>query len=45
MLIVGEKEVENNSLSVRKQGEGDIGIMSINEFSDFIKDRVAEELK
>ena len=45
MLIVGEKEVENNTLSVRKQGEGDIGTMTIEEFSDFINDRVAEELK
>ncbi len=45
MLIVGEKEVENNMLSVRKQGEGDVGTMTIEEFSKFINDRVAEELK
>ena len=45
MLIVGEKEVERNTLSVRKQGEGDIGTMTIDEFSNFINDRVAEELK
>ncbi|MCF6366689.1 MAG: threonine--tRNA ligase [Bacteroidales bacterium] len=45
MLIVGEKEVENNLLSVRKQGEGDIGTMTIEEFSNFINDRVAKELK
>jgi len=45
MLIVGEKEVENNQLSVRKQGEGDIGIMSIEEFAKFINEKVAEELK
>jgi threonyl-tRNA synthetase len=45
MLIVGEKEVGSNTLSVRKQGEGDIGTMSIDEFSKFINDRVAEELK
>jgi len=45
MLIVGEKEVENKLLSVRKQGEGDIGTMTIEEFSKFINDRVAEELK
>ncbi|MCL6459903.1 MAG: threonine--tRNA ligase, partial [Gorillibacterium sp.] len=31
MLVVGEKEAENNSLSVRKRGEGDIGSMSIDE--------------
>ncbi len=45
MLIVGEKEVEGNTLSVRKQGEGDIGTMTIDEFSNFINNRVAEELK
>ena len=45
MLIVGEKEVENKQLSVRKQGEGDVGVMTIEEFSKFINDRVAEELK
>ncbi len=45
MLIVGEKEVENKQLSVRKQGEGDVGIMTIEEFSKFINDRVAQELK
>lgn len=34
MLIVGEKEVENNSLSVRKHGEGDLGVMSLEAFSE-----------
>ena len=29
MLIVGEKEAENNEVSVRKQGEGDKGSMKI----------------
>ena len=32
MLIVGDKEVESNSVAVRKQGEGDVGTMSIEEF-------------
>ena len=31
MLVVGEKEAEENTLSVRKRGEGDIGAMSIDE--------------
>ena len=31
MLIVGEKEVEEGKVSIRKQGEGDIGTMPINE--------------
>mgnify|MGYP003665417418 FL=1 len=33
MLIVGEKEVESNTLSVRKHGEGDIGVMKVEEFA------------
>ncbi len=32
MLIIGEKEVESGMISVRKHGEGDLGIMSIDEF-------------
>ncbi|HAA13515.1 MAG TPA: threonine--tRNA ligase [Cytophagales bacterium] len=32
MLIVGEKEVAENKVSVRKHGEGDVGVMTIEEF-------------
>ena len=32
MLVVGEKEVEEGRISIRKQGEGDQGSMSISEF-------------
>lgn len=32
MLIVGEKEAEEGTVSVRRQGEGDIGSMSLDEF-------------
>lgn len=44
LLIVGEKEVESNTLSVRKQGQGDVGTMSIDEFSEFIGKEVEKEL-
>ena len=40
MLILGEKEVESNSVGVRKRGEGDIGAMEINAFVEKIKDEV-----
>jgi len=33
MLVIGEKELEEGNVSVRKQGEGDQGIMSIEEFA------------
>jgi threonyl-tRNA synthetase len=36
MLIVGEKEIEANTVAVRKQGEGDKGSMSIIDFTEFI---------
>ena len=45
MLIIGEKEEQNGIVSVRKQGEGDLGTMTIDEFVNFIKEKVAEELK
>ncbi len=45
MIIVGEKEVENNTLSIRKQGEGEVGKMSLEEFAKFISTSVANELK
>ena len=32
MLVVGEKELESGTISVRRQGEGDKGAMSIAEF-------------
>jgi threonyl-tRNA synthetase len=37
MLIVGEKEADNQHISVRKQGEGDKGSMTPETFANFIK--------
>ena len=37
MIIVGEKESETNTLSVRKKGEGDVGTMSISDFEEYFK--------
>jgi threonyl-tRNA synthetase len=37
MLIVGEQEVENGAVSVRRQGEGDVGSMGIAEFAAYFK--------
>ncbi len=37
MLIVGEKEVTDNKVSVRKHGEGDKGAMGLSEFVDQFK--------
>lgn len=40
MLIIGEKEVENGTVSVRKHGEGDKGTMNIDEFAQFIEEEI-----
>lgn len=40
MLIVGEKEAENGEVSVRRQGEGDKGTMSVDAFAKLVNDEV-----
>ena len=44
MLIVGEKEAENNEVSVRKQGEGDKGSMKITTFAALLKGEIEEQM-
>jgi threonyl-tRNA synthetase len=44
LLIIGEKEVENETVAVRKQGEGDKGSMKIEEFVDFINSEIKKEI-
>lgn len=45
MLIVGESEAANGTVSVRKQGHGDVGEMGVEAFAALIKAEVAEMLK
>ena len=40
MLIIGEKEAENGTVSVRRHGEGDLGEMTIQAFIDFMKEQI-----
>lgn len=44
LIIVGEKEAESNTLAVRKQGEGDKGVMTLEEFVAFIRKEIDNEL-
>ena len=37
MFIIGEKEEESNTISVRKQGEGDLGAMTMEKFVSHFK--------
>ena len=45
LLIVGEKEADEGKVSVRAQGEGDKGQMTIAEFISFMTDLVAKEIE
>jgi threonyl-tRNA synthetase len=37
MLIVGDKEMSEGTVSVRKQGEGDLGSMTVAGFVDYFR--------
>ncbi len=40
MLVIGEKEMNENKVAVRRQGLGDIGVRSIDEFIAFVNEEV-----
>lgn len=44
MLIVGEKEAAEGKVSVRKKSGGDIGTMTISEFSDYFSSEIKKNL-
>lgn len=37
MLVVGENEEQNGTISVRRRGEGDLGVMNIDDFVNYFK--------
>lgn len=45
MLIIGEKEMNESTVAIRKHGEGDKGAVPVNEFISDINAMVAEQLK
>ena len=45
MLIVGEKEEVEGTVSVRKQGQGDMGSFKIEEFADLINREIKEMIQ
>jgi threonyl-tRNA synthetase len=45
LLIIGEKEQESGTVSVRRQGEGDKGAMKLEEFAQFLQSEVESQLK
>ena len=45
LLIVGNDEMETNTVAVRRQGEGDKGKMKVDEFAKMINDEVNQMIK
>ena len=43
MLVLGEKEMNENTLSIRRQGKGDIGQLSVDEFIRNIVSEIEEK--
>jgi len=44
LLVVGEKEEQSGTVAVRRQGEGDKGVVTIDEFAALVKNAVNTEL-
>jgi threonyl-tRNA synthetase len=42
MLVIGEKEMNEGKVSIRRQGRGDVGSQNIEEFINTIVDEIAE---
>lgn len=42
MLVVGEKEVNENKISIRRQGKGDLGAKDVDEFVEEVKNEIGE---
>lgn len=43
MLIIGEKEAADGTVSVREHGRGDLGTMTPQAFAELVKERIAEQ--
>ena len=44
MLIVGEKEAAERTVSVRRKGEGDLGTLSIDDFTSYFSKEIKNNL-
>jgi threonyl-tRNA synthetase len=42
MFIVGEKEMNEQAVSVRRQGRGDLGIQSVSAITEQLRSEIAE---
>ncbi len=44
MIIVGEKEMNENKISIRRQGKGDMGMQGVTDFITEIKNEISERI-
>jgi threonyl-tRNA synthetase len=44
LLIVGDKEIEAKTVSVRERGKGDLGAMSLEKFVEKVKQEIAKKV-
>ena len=44
-VIVGDKEVEDGTVSVSKRGQGDIGSMSFDDFANMLKEEIDNKVR
>jgi threonyl-tRNA synthetase len=42
MLVVGEKEMNENKVAVRRQGKGDLGVKAVDDFVNEIRVEIKE---
>jgi threonyl-tRNA synthetase len=43
LIILGEREAENETLSIRRQGEGDKGSMNLEDFTKLVNKEISEQ--
>jgi threonyl-tRNA synthetase len=44
MLVIGDKEMENRQVAVRSRKDGDLGVMSFDDFIVKLTDEIAEKV-
>jgi threonyl-tRNA synthetase len=45
MIIIGENEMNEGTISVRKHGEGDLGTFTIESFAELIQNEIDKTIK
>ena len=43
IIVIGDKETSNQTISVRERGKGDLGSFNLAEFLSLIKERIKDK--